>query len=325
MKIFVTGASGFVGGAAVAHLGSNHQIIAMSRSEASDEKIRALGVEPVRSSLGSVTVEQLADCDAIIHCAAYVEEWGPYSTYERMNVQGTKQLLDIAKQAGVERFVHISTEASLFYGQHMRNVDESTALATHSPFPYSKTKALAEIAVNEANDPDSGFSTIILRPRLIWGPGDQTVLAVILKMAAANKFAWVDGGKIKTSTTHIHNLVHAIELSLSEGGAGETYFILDGAAVTFHDFMTAYARTAGTDLGERSVPGWVARTLANILEPLWRLVRAKSTPPITRFAAYIMSREGTMTDEKARSKMNYKPVISVEAGLQALSGNQQAF
>ena len=318
MNIFVTGASGFVGGAAVAHLKANHQIIAMSRSEVSDEKIRNLGVEPARSMLGNVTVEQLAGCEIVIHCAAYVEEWGPYSTYERINVQGTKQLLEVAKKAGVKRFIHISTEASLFYGQHMRNVDETTPLATHSPFPYSKTKALAEITVNEANDPDNQFSTIILRPRLIWGPGDQTVLPVILKMAAENKFAWVDGGKIQTSTTHIQNLVHAIELALTAGGAGETYFVLDGESQTFRDFMSAYAKTAGTDLGERSVPGWFARTLANILEPLWRLLRVKSAPPITRFAAYIMSRDGTMTDEKAQNKMNYSPVINIQDGLQAL-------
>jgi len=278
-----------------------------------------LGVEPIRSSLGGVTTKQLEGCDAIVHCAAYVEEWGPYSAYERVNIRGTQQLLDAAKMAGVKRFVHISTEAALFYGQHMRDLDETYPLATRSPFPYSKTKALAEIAVNEANDPEVGFSTIILRPRFVWGPGDQTILPAILKMAADNIFAWIDGGKMKTSTTHIRNLVHGIDLALSNGGDGETYFILDGPPVTFRQFMSAYAQTAGTDLGDRAVPGWVVRTLANILEPLWRLAGSKTPPPITRFVAYILSRDGVLTDAKAQAGLGYKPLLTVDEGLQALS------
>ncbi|NOX94799.1 MAG: NAD-dependent epimerase/dehydratase family protein, partial [Alphaproteobacteria bacterium] len=90
MKIFLTGASGFVGGAVTKQLRDNHTILAMSRSETSDEKINRLGIEPIRSSLGEVDPGQLDGIDAIIHCAAYVEEWGPYEAYHKINVDGTK-------------------------------------------------------------------------------------------------------------------------------------------------------------------------------------------------------------------------------------------
>ena len=89
---------------------------------------------------------------AVIHCAAHVEEWGPWEDYWRMNVDGTKQLLAVAKEAGVKRFVHIGTEAALFHGQAMLNVDETYPLSLNSPYPYSRTKAHAEKAVREAND-----------------------------------------------------------------------------------------------------------------------------------------------------------------------------
>jgi nucleoside-diphosphate-sugar epimerase len=319
MKIFITGGSGFVGGAFIKAHAKNHELIAMSRSEKSDEAIKALGITPMRSSLNAVQEADLSGCDAVIHCAAYVEEWGPWATYELMNVEGTRQLLDVAKKAGVKRFVHIGTEAALFHGQHMRGIDETYPLCPQSPFPYSSTKAKAEKLVRDANDKASCFETIVLRPRMIWGPDDQTILAVVKSMAEAGKFVWVDGGKVITSTTHIDNLVHAMDLALTKGEGGESYFVLDDGEARIRDFFTAYLATEGVELGTKSVPGWFLRGLSNMVEPIWRTLKLKSEPPITKFTAHIMSRDGTFTDEKARTGLGYAPVISREDGLSALS------
>lgn len=319
MKIFLTGGSGFVGGAFIKAHAKTHEIVAMSRSEKSDAAIKALGITPIRSSLNAVEPTHLEGCDAIIHCAAYVEEWGPWATYEMMNVEGTRQLLEVAKQASVKRFVHIGTEAALFHGQHMRGIDETYPLAPDSPFPYSSTKAKAEKLVRDANDTSVGFETIVLRPRMIWGPDDQTILAVVKSMAEAGKFVWVDGGKALTSTTHIDNLVHAMNLSLTKGEGGENYFILDDGEASIRDFFTAYLATEGVELGTKSVPGWFLRGLSNVVEPLWRTLKLKSEPPITKFTAHIMSRDGTFTDKKARTQLGYAPLISREEGLKQLS------
>jgi len=319
MKIFLTGGSGFVGGAFIKAQAKNHEIVAMSRSEKSDAAIKALGITPIRSSLNEVEEAHLAGCDAVIHCAAYVEEWGPWAIYEKLNVEGTRQLLEKAKKAGVKRFVHIGTEAALFHGQHMRGIDETYPLAPNSPFPYSSTKAKAEKLVRDANDKASGFEAIVLRPRMIWGPDDQTILAVVKGMAEAGKFVWVDGGKAMTSTTHIDNLVHAMDLALTKGIGGENYFILDDGVVSIRDFLTAYLATEGVELGAKSVPSWLLRGLSNVVEPIWRTLKLKSEPPITKFTAHIMSRDGTFTDKKARTGLGYAPLISREEGLKQLS------
>ncbi len=92
MKIFITGASGFVGGAAVAQLKGIHEFSCMSRSETADEKINAVGGTPVRCSLGDVREEHLAGVEAVVHSAAYVEAWGPWKIYWDMNVHATTQL-----------------------------------------------------------------------------------------------------------------------------------------------------------------------------------------------------------------------------------------
>ncbi len=264
----------------------------------------------------------LAGCEAVIHAAAFVEEWGPLATYESVNVQGTERLLKAAKEAGVRRFVHVGTEAALFHGQHMRDIDETYPLAPASPFPYSATKARAEAAVRSASDPANGFETIVIRPRLIWGEGDATILPVVRKMAESGKFAWIDGGRALTSTTHIDNLVSALDLALTRGRSGEAYFVVDGAPVVFRDFLKPYLRSAGVELGEKSMPGWLVRLIANASEPLFRRMDSKTPPPVTRFAAHVMSRDCTISDARARADLGYRPLITLEEGLARLAGQR---
>ena len=317
MRIFITGASGFVGGAAASHFAKTHDVVAMSRSEKSDATIKALGITPIRCALGAVTTEHLKDVDVIIHAAAKVEEWGPWADYWKLNVDGTTQLLETAKAAGVKTFIHIGTEASVFYGQSMRNIDETLPLALRSPYPYSRTKAHAEQAVLAAND--ENFRTISVRPRMIWGPGDKTILPVVLEMIEKGRFMWVDGGQALTSTTHIDNLVHGIDLAIARGKGGEAYFITDEGTRSLREFFTALTATKGVTPPDKEMPGWLAGLLARIIEGIWRGLSLKSTPPLTRFAADMMRREGTINIAKARAELGYVPVISVKDGLAALS------
>jgi len=319
MRVFITGASGFVGGAAAVHFAKNHDVIAMSRSSRSDAIIKALGVTPVRCALGEVTKAQLQGVDVIIHAAAKVEEWGEWDDYWKQNVEGTTQLLDVAQQAGVQTFIHIGTEASVFHGQNMHRIDETLPLAMNAPYPYSRTKAHAEAAVLAANRPS--FRTVSVRPRMIWGPNDKTILPVILGMIEQGRFMWVDGGKARTSTTHIDNLVHAIDLAIEKGKGGEAYFVTDDGEMSLHDFFTALTQTKGVTPPDKQIPGWLAGLAARILEGIWRLFHLSTTPPLTRFAADMMRREGTIDISKARRELGYAPVISVEDGLAGLAGN----
>ena len=313
-RIFVTGASGFVGGAATKHLvARGHSVRAMSRSEASDEAVRQLGAQPVRCDLETVAADVVGDAEIVLHCAAFVEQWGPRDAWRRFNVDGTAAMLAAARGAGVARFIHIGTEAALFRGQHLRGVDETYPLAPRSPYPYSATKAQAEMLVRDANTLD--FQTIVLRPRFIWGPGDTTLLPAIEKMARAGKFMWIDNGGARTSTTHIDNLVHAIELALTKGFGGQAYFILDDGVRTMREMISGMAAARGVTLPNKSVPAWLADTLGAGLEAAWRVLPLKGAPPLTRFAAMIMSRDAVLKDGKARFEMGYAPVTTVEAGM----------
>lgn len=288
----------------------------MSRSEAADAKIRSLGATPVRCDLLDVAAAHVGDAEAVLHCAAFVEQWGPKDAWRRFNIDGTARILAAAKQAGAKRFIHISTESVLWRGQHLRNVDESYPLALNSPYPYSWTKARAEVLVRGAANAE--FAPIILRPRFIWGPGDTTLLPAIRAMAKSGGWMWIDGGHARTSTTHIDNLVHAILLSLTRGRGGEAYFVLDEGVHTMKEMISGIAASENIVLPDKQIPSWLADFWGGACEVVWGLLGLKSEPPLTRFSAMIMSRECILKGAKAAAELGYAPVIGVEEGLRRL-------
>lgn len=316
MDVYVTGASGFIGGAIARDLARDHAVHAMSRSGSSDEAIRALGARPVRGDLTTLGPGDLPALDAVVHCAAWVEPWGTREQFWTANVEGTSRVLAAARAAGARRFIHISTEAVLWHGQHMRGVDESEPYPASTPYLYSETKAEAERRVLAAADAD--FVAIALRPRFVWGPGDRTLAPEIAEMARSGAFVWLDGGRARTSTTHVANLVHAARLALEQGRGGEAYFVTDGEVSDFRSFLPRMMAAHGVTLPDRTLPGWVARPAATLVEGLWRALRLQSKPPLTRHAVDLMCCDAVLDDSKARRELGYAPVVSVDRGLEEL-------
>ena len=322
MRVFVTGATGFIGGAVVRQLAPAHHVLAMSRSAAGDDAVRKLGAEPVRCDLLTLEPGQIPACDAVVHCAAWVEPWGKREDYWGANVEGTERVLAAAKAAGARRFVHMSTEAVLWRGQHLRDVDETHPYPARTPYLYAETKAEAERRVVAANAP--GFATIVLRPRFVWGPGDRTIVPEARDMVARGAFVWLDGGRARTSTTHVANLAHATALALEKGRGGEIYFVTDGVTTDFKSFLTKLLGAHGVSLPERSLPSWLVRPLAALVEALWRAVGPEGPPPLTRHAVDLLCCDCTLRDDKARAELGYRPVIGVEEGLRALAAAASA-
>jgi nucleoside-diphosphate-sugar epimerase len=318
MRIFITGASGFIGGAIAQAMKSEHEVLAMSRSDRSDLRIRELGAEPVRCDLATLEPGDIPDCDAVVHCAAYVESWGTRETTWQINVEGTERTLNAARAAGARRFLHMSSEAVLWRGQDLIDVSEDHPYPNRTPYLYSETKAEAERLVRAANQ-NGAMETTMLRPRFVWGPGDQTLAPEITAMVEKGAFMWIDGGRARTSTTHIDNLVHGAKLVLERGTGGEVYFVTDGEVRSFREFLPELMKAYGVELGDRSMPSAIVRPAAMLVEGIWRTFELSGAPPITRHAIDLMCCDCILKIDKIEKSLGYKPVVSVVEGLRQLS------
>ena len=316
---FVTGGSGFVGGALIRRLaGDGWTVRALARSDRAEQAVREAGAEPVRGDLDDTEVMSAAADGAEVfhHAAAKVEDFGDPAAFERVTVQGTKNALAAARAAGVARFVHVGTEAALMAGQPLVNVDESTPLRPDSPAPYPWSKAKAEQAVRDANG--DGLETVVVRPRFVWGRGDATLLPQIVEMTRRGKFAWIGGGGQLTATTHIDNTVEGLVLAAERGKPGGVYFVTDGEPVVFREFVSDLIRTQGVEPPTRTLPLGVARAVAAASEGAWKLLRRKDRPLLTRFTVWVSALECTINDARAREELGYREVKTREEGLAEL-------
>jgi nucleoside-diphosphate-sugar epimerase len=317
---FVTGGSGFVGGALIERLRrEGWDVRALARSERAAARVRELGAEPAMGDLEDHAALRAGAerCEVAFHAAAKVEDWGDPADFERLNVRGTQNVVDACRDAGVRRLVHVGTEAALMAGQPLVNVDEEAPLRPDSAALYSSSKAKAEQLVRDANG--NGIETVVVRPRFVWGRGDTSLLPQIIEMVRSGRFRWVGGGRQLTATTHIDNTVEGLWLGATKAPAGGVYFVTDGEAVVFREFLTRMLGTQGVTIPDKSAPPGVARVAAAAAERIWRLLRLGGAPPLTRFAVWVSSQECTIDTGRAERELGYRPVTSREQGLAELA------
>ncbi|RKP43659.1 NAD-dependent epimerase/dehydratase family protein [Pararobbsia silviterrae] len=317
-RIFLTGGSGYIGRNVIRHFTAlGVEIIALVRSEAARNTVTTLGAEPFDGDLLTAALhEGMASCDALIHAAADTDHGLGGQAQRRANVDGTRRVLDAARNAGIAQAIHLSTESVLLDGKPLINASERHPYPARFAGTYSSTKAEAERVALSFNTSD--FPVVVLRPRFVWGRDDSTALPQIVAAATAGKFAWIDGGRYRTSTTHIANLVHGVELALLHGVGGNVYFITDGEPVMFRNFIARLLATQGIAEPTREVPGWLVRSIATVGESLGRLSRGAIKPIVTRQSLATASVEVTLDISKARAQLRYTPVVAIEDGLAEL-------
>jgi len=308
--VYITGGSGFLGKRLIAALVARGvRVVAMARSDAAAAAVSAVGAAPTRGDLadrGAMTAA-MHGCDTVFHAAARVEQHGPLAAFMADNVVGTEHALAAARAAGIQRFVHIGTEAVLADGKPIIRADEARPQPDRPAGPYPFTKGLAETAVVEASG--EGLQTVVVRPRFIWGKGDTSVLPLIVDAVRRGRFGWLDGGRYLTSTCHVDNVVEGALLAAERGTPGGIYFLTDGAPVEFRSFMTRLLATQGVDVSAvRDVPRWLARVVAGATA--WM-----KHPPVTRTGLALAGHEVTVDDAKARRELGYQGKVTIDAGL----------
>ena len=296
MRIAVTGASGFVGGAAATALAARgHEVIGFGRTPAGwsgDYRQWDLLDSP----------PDLPVVDAVVHAAALADDWATPSAALAANVDGTRAV--IASFPGA-RFVHIST-SSVYdaFTPTVHGIESAPPAARHLS-NYSSSKALAETLFE-------GLDVAILRPHAVYGPGDTTLLPRIVAGIRGSRLVLPDGARVLHTLTHIDNLVDAIALAVQSPARG-IFNVGDDGDVLLSDVLTdLLAKQGRADVALGSIPYRAAYGVAAVLEATHRVVGGR--PRLTRYAVSQLGLERTLDLSRARELLGYSPRSTSLAG-----------
>lgn len=298
MRIAVTGASGFVGGAVATALADDgHDVVAFGRRpggwhhENALYRIWDLAVEPLRVD---------TEVDAVVHCAALADDWAPLAEAMRVNRGGTRNVIESFPD---RRIVHLSTSSVYDAFTPTRNAREDQAPVTRFLSSYSESKTFAERELG-------GTDAVILRPHAVYGPGDTTLLPRVLEAVRAGRLMLPQGARVLHSLTHIDNLVEAVRLALT-GPAG-VYNIADAAPIVLADVIAEFLEARGVAARITRMPYRVAYQAAHLAE---RVARIRGTRPrFTRYAVSQLGLERTLDITAARERLGYQPVTTHLSG-----------
>jgi len=318
VKTLVTGGGGFLGGAIVRRLverGWSVRTFHRGHYKQLDE----LGVEQIRGDIADPdAVSRVVDgCEIVFHVAAKVDPWGSYKPFHRTNVVGTENVLKAMRRNGVPKLVFTSTPSVIHSGGDLAGVDESEPYPERFEAAYPQTKAMAEMAVLAAND--DVLSTVALRPRLIWGPGDTNLVPQLVARARAGQLRIVGDGTNLVDTVYVDNAVDAHLLAadrLQPGApcAGRPYFISNGEPWPMKKIINGILGAAGLPREERTVPLKTALVAGAIFENIFKVFPTKGGPRMTRFVARSFATAHWFDISAARRDLGYEPRISVEEG-----------
>jgi nucleoside-diphosphate-sugar epimerase len=327
MKVLVTGGGGFLGQALCRGLRDRgHAVVSFSRHH--HDALDALGVRQHAGDLADrdAVLAAVRGCDAVFHNAAKAGAWGSHASYHAANVVGTDNVIAACRAHDIGRLVYTSTPSVTH--RATRPVAGGTAAdvpyGEHFKAPYPATKAIAEKAVLAASDRD--LATIALRPRLIWGPGDQQLLPRLVERARAGRLRLVGNGDNLIDTTYIDNAAQAHldafdRLSPGAACAGRAYFISNGEPRPAREIINALLSAAGEPPVRKSVPFPIAYALGGVCEAAWTLLPLRGEPPLTRFLAEQLATTHWYDMTPATRDFGYVPRVSIDEGLARLKAS----
>ena len=321
MKILVTGGGGFLGQALCAGLVERgHQVLSFNRGHYAS--LQAMGVGQIQGDLADAqaVLHAITGMDAVMHNAAKAGAWGSHESYHQANVVGTDNVLAACRAHGVSKLVYTSTPSVTHRATHPVEGLGADEVPYGEDFqaPYAATKAIAEQRVLAANG--ATLCTVALRPRLIWGPGDQQLVPRLAQRSRAGRLRLVGDGSNLVDTTYIDNaaLAHFLALeALSPGAAcaGKAYFISNGEPLPMREVLNKLLAAVGAPPVEKHISFRTAYRIGAVSERLWPLLRLPGEPPLTRFLAEQLCTPHWYSMEPARRDFGYQPLVSVDEGL----------
>lgn len=327
MHILVTGGGGFLGQAIVRQLVERGDAVStINRSDYPE--LAAMGVTCHRGDIADrqAVMAAVDGVDAVIHVAAKAGPGLYAPDFVAANVVGTGNVVEACRAHGVGYLVHTSSPSVVHAGGDIDGGDESLPYPDHFEAPYPATKAQAEqIALGASGD---DLKVCALRPHLIWGPGDNQLLPRLIEKNRAGRLK-LPAPEKRIDTVYIDNAAEAHLLALDNlagpaTAAGKAYFITNGEPLPVGEMLSRMLEAAGEKPRLGSVSPRVAMLAATLVEWLWRAIRRRSDPPLSRFVVEHLATAHWFDISAARRDLGYEPKVSIDEGLGRLSGSRRS-
>lgn len=317
MNNLITGATGFVGSHIAEKLVRDGQdVIALARETSDITFLKQLGVEIRYASLTdpASVYEATKGIDRIFHVAAMTEEWIPKEISQKVNVQGTINLLEAAVENKIQRFFFVSSLAVMGVKNHY-----GTGVETDYPKsgdPYIDTKIEAEKMVWKF----AKFSlpVTVLRPGFMYGPRDRRFMKRILNKLETGGFKFVGDGKNMLNLNYVGNFADAVLLaSKTEDSIGQAYNIAnDDKNLDMQTFIYKVADLWGHKKPRAHIPVPIAKVATTLMEISARLMNKKEPPLLTKTRLKFLSLNLEFDISKAQQQIGFENKVNIDQGLQ---------
>lgn len=317
MKVFISGATGFLGKHTVKRLSDlGYTVLAYGRNKQAAKFFNDMkNVTFLKGDLNHTKLleESIKNVDYVIHCAALAAPYGDYAEFVETNVNGTRNIVNAANSANLKKFINISTPSVYFTNESRKNVKESDSLPLNYSNHYAKTKRLADLIVDEATQ--NGLPAISLRPRQVFGPFDHTIFGRFIQINENGGIPLVNGGQVLMDFTYIDNVVDMIVACMNANDQfnGEYYNITNDQPIYLIDILKQLFLALNKELNTKNISPILLSFIATNSELMSKLT--KKTPKVSKHIANFLSYDYTLNIEKIKNDLKYDPKVSINEGI----------
>lgn len=316
MISLVTGASGFLGGRLAQLLCAREgRVRVLLRGEVPPH-LRDLPIEIARGRLEDrdSLVAALRDVGVVYHCAALSADYGPWEAFAAANITGVGNLLAACERTGsLHRLVHVSTDD--VYGYPVVPCDE-TGPVVETKLPYNRSKVRGERLVQSAA---SRLPVTIVRPTTIYGPRSKDFVAEIAQLLRGGTMPLIAGGRGMGGFIYVDDVAEAmIQAAATPATLGQTYNLAPAGAVrdaTWSEYVRLLAAGIGLSPRYVSLPLGLALFVGGASEAIYKLLRIRQRPVLTRHAVLLLARDKNLPTDKAQRDFGFAPRVTLQEGV----------
>jgi len=315
MRNLVTGGSGFLGSYLVeALVARGENVRTLVRPTSKIAHLENLGVDLVYGDLSDIRSLRTATqgMERVYHCAALATDWGAWETFRSANVTGVRNLLEASLEAGVSKFIHVSS--SDVYGHPDYPADE-TAPHRLRDWPYSDTKVEAENLVWMCYH-QCGLPTTVVRPVTIYGPRSTTLVLQVVELLKSGRMVRIGKGDKPAGLAYVTNVVDVLlRAADSENSVGQAYNASDGSDITWRQYVDRLAEIVGVSSPRVVIPYRLAYLTGWAMEKIYGALRIEARPLLTRMAVELFGTNQGFSINKARRELGYEPEVDFDEGM----------